>query len=62
MAVRDFVEIEPHQVAVRRFERWAGQGAAFVEWESSQSKVPWAEAMERLKNPTFYYRAAGAGL
>lgn len=61
MAVRDFVEMEPHQIAVQKFEQWAGPGAAFVEWESSESNVPWAEAMERLKNPTFYYRPAGAG-
>lgn len=59
MAVRDFVEAEPHQTAVRLFEQWAGPGAAFVEWESSQPAFTWADALERLKNPTFYYRPSG---
>lgn len=59
MAMRDFVEAEPHQTAVRRFEQWAGPGAAFVEWEGPRPDFLWAEALERLKNPTFYYRPEG---
>lgn len=57
--MRDFIEAEPHQTAVRSFEQWAGPGAAFVEWESSKLAFTWGEALERLKNPTFYYRPAG---
>jgi hypothetical protein len=54
-AVSDFVRAEPHATAVKRFESWAGEGAAFVEWQSAGSQLDWAEAMRRLEQPTFYY-------
>jgi hypothetical protein len=50
-----FVMVEPHATAIKKFNKWAGEGAAFVEWTSSDDLVDWPEAMERLKNPTFYY-------
>ncbi|HZD12301.1 MAG TPA: hypothetical protein VE177_02120 [Candidatus Binatus sp.] len=55
-AIRPFVESEPHATAVKKFVRWAGEGAAFVQWNNNDGKVDWEEANRRLKNPTFYYR------
>ena len=55
-AVLEFVRAEPHATAVKRFESWAGDGAAFVEWESPDSQIDWAEALRRLEQPTFYYK------
>jgi heme-degrading monooxygenase HmoA len=54
-SLRRFVMTEPHATAVRKFNKWAGEGAAFVEWSSSDDIVDWTEAIERLKRPTFYY-------
>ncbi len=51
-----FVGTEPHATAVRRFQKWAGRGAAFVEWNSSDGRMDWNEALQRLQNPTFYYK------
>ena len=50
-----FVAAQPHATAVKTFARWAGKGAAFVEWNNSDGTVDWEEAARRLKNPTFYY-------
>jgi hypothetical protein len=55
-AVGSFVAAEPHATAVKLFSRWAGKGAAFVEWNDPDGKIDWAEADRRLKNPTFYYQ------
>jgi len=55
-AVGPFVTGEPHATAVRKFAEWAGDGAAFVEWDSADGRVDWEEAAHRLKSPTFYYR------
>jgi hypothetical protein len=38
-----------------KFEEWAGEGSAFVEWTSSNSSIEWEAAITRLQNPTFYY-------
>jgi len=51
-----FVTSEPHATAVRKFGEWAGEGAAFVQWDSSDGRIDWEEAGRRLRNPTFYYR------
>lgn len=55
-SLRRFVMEEPHATAVRNFGEWAGEGAAFVEWISSGDSIDWPEAMEHLKNLSFYYR------
>lgn len=55
-SMRRFVASEPHATAMERFSIWAGAGAAFVEWKRADRDVSWQEALERLKNPTFYYR------
>ena len=55
-ALRRFVMSEPHATAVRKFSEWAGEGAAFVEWSSATDLIGWNEALQRLQNPTFYYR------
>ncbi|MGH9406882.1 MAG: hypothetical protein ACRD3D_13755 [Terriglobia bacterium] len=55
-AVNGFVGSEPHATAVKRFERWAGPGAAFAEWESAHSQPSWDEALKKLETPTFYYQ------
>jgi hypothetical protein len=54
--VQDFVIREPHAQAVERFKEWAGEGAAFVEWSSTNSSIDWKTAMQKLQNPTFYYK------
>ncbi len=51
-----FVAVHPHATAVRKFQHWAGEGASFVEWNSSDGRVDWNEALKRLQSPTFYYR------
>jgi hypothetical protein len=55
-SLRRFVMAEPHATAIKRFSKWAGEGSAFVEWTSSSDSIDWKEALERLKNPTFYYK------
>lgn len=55
-SLRHFVMAEPHATAIKKFTEWAGEGSAFVEWTSSSNSIDWAEALERLKNPTFYYK------
>ena len=54
-SMRQFVMAEPHITAMKKFEEWAGDGSAFVDWTSSSSSIDWEEAMRRLQNPTFYY-------
>jgi hypothetical protein len=54
-SMRHFVMAEPHATAMKKFEEWAGDGSAFVEWTSSNSSIDWEEAIRRLQNPTFYY-------
>ncbi|MGH9433753.1 MAG: hypothetical protein ACRD3T_19665 [Terriglobia bacterium] len=58
-SVNAFVAAQPHAAAVKKFERWAGEGAAFVEWKASSSDPAWAAVFDKLKNPTFYYKASG---
>ena len=55
-SLRRFVTAEPHATAIKKFTEWAGEGSAFVEWTSPSNSIDWAEALERLKNPTFYYK------
>jgi hypothetical protein len=50
-----FTSKEPHATAIKKFERWAGEGSAFVEWTSTSHNVDCREALRRLQNPTFYY-------
>jgi hypothetical protein len=56
-SLRRFVAAEPHATAIKKFTEWAGEGSAFVEWTSPSNSIDWAEALERLKNPTFYYKS-----
>ncbi|MGE5444986.1 MAG: hypothetical protein ACM3SR_10365 [Ignavibacteriales bacterium] len=51
-----FVAAEPHATAVGKFQQWVGRGAAFVQWNSSDGTIDWNEALQRLQNPTFYYK------
>ncbi len=53
--VQSFVQLEPHAQAVRKFKDWAGEGAAFVEWISTNGSIDWDTAIQKLKTPTFYY-------
>ena len=55
-SLRRFIGIEPHATAVRKFTEWAGEGSAFVEWTSPNNAIDWPEALEKLKNPTYYYK------
>jgi len=54
-SMRHFVLTEPHAMAMKKFEEWAGDGSAFAEWTSSSSSTDWEVAMRRLQNPSFYY-------
>jgi len=54
--VESFVQLEPHAEAVRKFKDWAGEGAAFVEWHSTNGSIDWNTALQKLNNPTFYYK------
>ena len=54
-SMRQFVMAEPHITAMKKFEEWAGDGSAFVDWTSSSSSIDREEAVGRLQNPTFYY-------
>ncbi len=58
-SVNIFVAAEPHATAMWRFQKWAGTGAAFAEWNSTDGFINWNEAIRRLKNPTFYYKLPG---
>ena len=55
-SLRYFVIAEPHATAIKKFTEWAREGSAFVEWYSSNNSIDWAEALETLKKPTFYYK------
>jgi len=55
-AIKPFVAEEPHAASVKKFAKWAGEGAAFVEWKSTEGKIDWHEADRHLKNPTYFYR------
>ncbi len=59
-AVNSFVSSEPHETAVKKFHQWAGESAAFVEWASADGSINWTEALERLKNPTYYFNTPKA--
>jgi hypothetical protein len=54
-SMRHFVMAEPHATAMKKFEEWAGDGSAFVEWTSSSISTDGEVAMRRLQNPSFYY-------
>jgi hypothetical protein len=54
-SMRHFVMAEPHATTMKKFEEWAGDGSAFVEWTSSSISTDWEVAMRRLQNPSFYY-------
>ncbi len=54
-SMRQFVISEPHATAMKKFEEWAGEGSAFVEWTSSSTSIDWEEAIRKLQNPSFYY-------
>ncbi|HZY46635.1 MAG TPA: hypothetical protein VFE96_02455 [Candidatus Bathyarchaeia archaeon] len=54
-AIGPFVTAEPHATAVKKFSEWAGEGAAFAEWNNTDGKIDWEEADRRLKNPKFYF-------
>ncbi|HJU33993.1 MAG TPA: hypothetical protein VJ695_02615 [Nitrososphaera sp.] len=54
-SMRQFVMADPHFLAMKKFEVWAGDGSAFAHWTSSTSSIDWEEAMRRLRNPNFYY-------
>ena len=49
---RRFTMREPHATAVKKFQVWAGEGSAFVEWSSKSNKIDWTEALQKLRNPT----------
>jgi hypothetical protein len=56
VSLRRFISQEPHATAIKKFEIWTGEGSAFAEWTSKSNKIDWGDAIQRLQNPTFYYR------
>ena len=55
-AVVAFTKVEPHATAITRFVEWGSEGSGFAEWTSADARMNWAEALERLKQPTFTYK------
>ncbi|MSP79037.1 MAG: DUF3291 domain-containing protein [Dehalococcoidia bacterium] len=55
-AMRAYVRAEPHLSTMKRFEEWAGEGAAFVEWKAPDGPIDWRDVERRMKTPTFYYK------
>jgi hypothetical protein len=51
-AIAAFVRSEPHATAIARYEEWAAEGAAFVEWKSVERDPDWANAFDRLRGAT----------
>lgn len=47
---------EPHATAVKRFAKWAGQGAAFAEWTGGDGSIDRGVPKEKMKQPSFYYK------
>src|SRR5918996_3427545 len=56
ISLRRFASQEPHVIAVKKFEIWADEGSAFVERNRKSNKINWREVLQRLQNPTSYYR------
>jgi hypothetical protein len=48
-AAKAFVADQPHATAIKRYQEWAAEGAAFTEWESTSSRLDWNEAFRRLR-------------
>jgi hypothetical protein len=55
-AVPAFTKALPHATAVEKFKDWAGEGAAFVRWQTRSPTLDWAEAFRRLEEPSFFYQ------
>jgi hypothetical protein len=55
-AVPAFTKALPHATAVEKFKDWAGEGAAFVRWQTRSLNLDWAEAFRRLEEPSFFYQ------
>jgi hypothetical protein len=49
-AMAAFARGDRHAVAIGRYEDWAGERAAFVEWEAAHAKLDWSEAFAQLKS------------
>jgi quinol monooxygenase YgiN len=57
-AMLAFSHAEPHAIASGRYDEWADEGSAFVEWHTDSKDLDWNEAFERLKQPTFTRKPA----
>jgi len=55
-SMENFVRVHPHTDAISKFQAWAGEGAAFVEWKAANGAVDWDLAWKQLENPTFRYQ------
>ena len=55
-SMENFVKMHPHTDAISKFPAWAGEGAAFVEWNTANGTVDWNLASKQLENPTFRYQ------
>jgi hypothetical protein len=48
--------VRTHATAIKKFDKWAGEGSVFVEWSSQSDMIDWTEALRKLQEPTFYYK------
>lgn len=44
-----FVSTPVHLVAMGRFEEWRAPAATFTDWDATDVKLDWTEALERLR-------------
>lgn len=52
-SMRQFVSAEPHAKAMKKFEEWAGDGSAFVDWTSSSRSIDWGRSNQKASEPDF---------
>jgi heme-degrading monooxygenase HmoA len=55
-SVDSFFRMEPHATAIKRFQDWAGQGAAFAEWTSSDDSQL-GQSREKTPEPDLLLQA-----
>ncbi len=56
-SINAYVRSGAHAQAMQHAQEWAGPWAAFAEWTGTSGGVSWKDALERLKEPTFYLKS-----
>ncbi len=50
-SLRHFVMTEPHATAIKKFNEWAGEVSAFVEWTSPSKSIDWQKLSNSSRIP-----------